>query len=447
MDDTLRRLPGRKIRPSADQRTAPGHEHEGFEALLDDISTAMARTPAHEIDAAIKRWLREIVLALEVDRGTIWERASPNLGFVGTHWWARPGIPGLPRDLNAMKISPWMTGEALAGRAVVFSSRADLPKHDMKLREFLKRYGPEAHVMLPLEIGGVVVGALTCGKFRGPRDWPPNLVRRLRVVGQIIAGALDRKRTDLQTRRLQEEVTLAARRSTVGQLAASIAHELNQPLGAILSNVNAARRMVAGERPEPQEAVAALDDIAQDTKRAGDIIRRVRALFKDGNSPNDVLDMGTLLSEVEGLLRSEAVLRKVSMRIEAAPSVAQVVGDRIQLQQCILNLVVNAFDAMAAADDHRREVLVRVVQEEDDWVTVSVRDTGGGIDPAVGRRLFEPFVTSKPQGMGMGLVVTRSIVENHGGKISWKPNSDAGATFTFTLPALREDRRKKAVKQ
>jgi signal transduction histidine kinase len=421
-------------------------ESESFEALLDGMSTAMAHAPAHEIDGAIERYLREIVLALDIDRGIVWERSSADVGLVGTHWWARPGIRGLPPGMASMQISPWITAEALAGRTAVYSSPEDFPKEDRQLQQFSKNYGPEAMVLLPLEIGGTVIGGLTCGKFRGPRDWPANLVRRLRLVAQIIAGALDRKRTDLATRQLQQEMTLAARRATMGQLAASIAHELNQPLGAILSNVNALRRMTSGERPNPLETVGALNDIADDTKRAGDIIRRVRALFKDNYSPKDVLDLGTLLAEVEGLLRSEAVLRKVSLRLETAPSLPPVIGDRIQLQQCILNLVLNAFDSIAAAKTERREVLVGVAREHPEWVSVNVRDTGLGIDPSVRGRLFEPFVTSKPQGMGMGLVVTRSIVESHGGKISATSNGDSGATFTFTLPAVPEYPKRKAAR-
>jgi len=409
------------------------------------VSSAMARTPAHEVDSAIEQWLREIVLSLDVDRSTVWERSAPEIGFVGTHWWARPGIPKLPQRMASMQISPWVTEQVLSGKAIIYSHFSELGEAEPSFRQFLKAYGPEAQIILPLEIGGSVVAGLTFGKFRGSRQWPPSLVRRLRVVGQIIAGTLDRKRSALQERRLREEVTLAARRSTMGQLAASIAHELNQPLGAILSNVNAIRRMVSKDNLDRRETVAALSDIAEDTKRAGDIIRRVRALFKDGNSSKGVLELGTLLAEIEGLLRAEAMLRKVLLRFEAAPHLPDVVGDRIELQQCILNLVLNAFDSVAAAGGQRREVLVRVVQEEAGWVTVSVRDTGGGIDPSVAGRLFEPFVTTRPNGMGMGLLVTRSIVDRHGGRITGKSNADVGASFAFTLPTSDNHRARKFV--
>ncbi len=338
----------------------------------------------------------------------------------------------------ATQVSPWLTARVLAGESLVYSSVDDLPKEARKLRRFIKAYCPAANATMPLQAGAMIVGAVSFGKFRCPRDWPPKELRRLRVVGQIIASALDRKQADLQTLRLQKEVTLAARRSTMGKLAASIAHELNQPLGAILGNANAARRMISSQKSNLQEAVAALGDIVEDAKRASDIIRRVRALFKDGNSPKAVLELGAPLAEIEGLLRSEAGVRKLSLRIDVAPSLPPVIGDRIQLLQCVLNLVLNAFDSIAAANSQRREVLVRVVQEEAEWVSVSVRDSGHGIDPAVQGRLFKPFVTTKPNGMGMGLLVTRSIVESHGGRISAKSNADVGATFTFMLPTSRK---------
>jgi signal transduction histidine kinase len=439
MRDSSERQVRRDTRRAARQPSSPGHESEDFEALLDDLSRAMAHASVHEIDSVIERWLREIVLVLDIDRSTVWELSGND--FVATHWWGRPGVKKLPRNLTGLQVSAWASGKILAGEAVIYSNADDVA--DTELRRFAKIHGPTSNVTLPFEAGGMIVGAASFGRFRGPREWPPELVRRLRVVGQIIAGALDRKRTDLQARKREEEVRLAARRSTMGQLAASIAHELNQPLGAILSNVNALRRMLFSEELDPYETAAALNDIGEDTKRAGDIIRRVRALFKEDSAPRGVVELGTLLSEVEGLLRSEALLRKVLLRIETAQPLPRVIGDRVQLQQCILNLVLNAFDAIGA-EIQRREVLVRAAEEGKQWVSVSVRDTGRGIDPSMRGRLFEPFVTSKPQGMGIGLVVTRSIVERHGGRITGESNPDGGATFMFTLPALNGNQRKAA---
>ena len=442
MSDTSGRQFGRKKGRLTSRRAASGRGSKGFEALLDEMSAAMTRALAHEIDDEIERWLRKIVLALDLDRSTLWERASAELGFICTHWWGRPEAPKMPQNAVATRVSPWLTAKILAGESLIYTGReGQIPIEAPKLRRFVEAYGPVANVTMPLQVGAMIVGGLAFDKYRGPRDWPPQELRRLRVVGQIMASAIERKRSDSQNRKLQEEVTLAARRSAMGEFAASIAHELNQPLGAILGNANAARRLISSEKSNPREAVAALGDIVEDARRASDIIRRVRALFKDGNSPKMVLDPGAPFAEIEGLLRSEAGVRKVSLRVELAPSLPPIMGDRIQLQQCLLNLCLNAFDSIAAADSARREVLVRVVQEETNWVSVSVRDSGRGIDQSVMGRLFEPFVTTKTHGMGMGLLVTRSIVESHGGKIFGESNADAGATFTFTLPACRSRQR------
>ena len=185
---------------------------------MDELSAAMARASAGEIDKEIKEWLRKIVLALEVDRGTFWERVESDGGFVGTHWWARPGIPALPSKLRSMQISPWATAQVLAGKTIVYSTPDELPKEEVKLRRFLRSHGPKAQVMLPLQIGGAVLGALTFGKFRAPRNWSRNELQRLRIVAQIIAGALDRKRAVLQSRKLREELAVASRRSTTGRI-------------------------------------------------------------------------------------------------------------------------------------------------------------------------------------------------------------------------------------
>jgi len=192
----------------------PEPERRAFEDLIDRLSNTLARASVDEIDREIETWLREIILALDVDRGTVWEREAAAVGFVATYWWARPGIPGLPPKMRSMQISPWATAQILDGRSVVYSSPEELPKVAVKLRQFLKVHGPKAQVMLPLQVGNRVLGGLTFGKFRGPRDWPADEVRRLRIAGQIIAGALDRKQVAVETRKLREEIAASSLPST-----------------------------------------------------------------------------------------------------------------------------------------------------------------------------------------------------------------------------------------
>jgi two-component system, LuxR family, sensor kinase FixL len=220
----------------------------------------------------------------------------------------------------------------------------------------------------------------------------------------------------------------------MSQLVASLVHEINQPLGAILSNLGGVTRLLSQKNPEPAMALAAVSDAIEDTKRTAEIIRRVRFMFKGHAERKIALSIGELITEVMKLIASEAALRKILMRAEISPSVSRVVGDRVQLQQCVLNLLLNAFDAIREANSDRREVAITVAPEKTGWVRISVSDNGAGIAPSIANRLFEPFVTTKSEGLGLGLLLTRSIVEHHGGKIWAVPNPERGTTFAFTLP-------------
>jgi len=421
-----------RVRVAGGDRPRP--ERSSFEAVVDRLSAAMARVRVDQIDMEIEEWLREIVLALCVDRGAVWEREASDGGFVRTHWWARPGIPGLPRKMRSAQISPWATAQILAGGSIVYSSPEELPKEAVGFRRFLRSHGPEAQVILPLQIESQVLGGLTVGKFHAPRAWPPNEVQRLRIVAQIIAGALDRKRAALQYRKLREEIEVASLRSTMGELTASIAHELNQPLGAILSNLGGLARLLSQGNPEPAMALAAVRNAIEDTKRAGEIVRRLRAMFKGDKTRKIAIDIGAVVEEVVKLVGSEAVFREVTIRIAVSPSLPWAIGDRIQIQQCVLNLLMNALDATAQTKSGLREVTIRVAPEKTGWIGMSVRDNGASVDPSVANRIFEPFVTTKTKGMGLGLFVTRSIVEACGGRIWFTANPEGGSTFTFTLP-------------
>jgi signal transduction histidine kinase len=163
-------------------------------------------------------------------------------------------------------------------------------------------------------------------------------------------------------------------------------------------------------------------------------------MFKGDGAKRASIDIGALVSEVVRLVGSDAALPKIRLEVEASPSVPPVFGDRVLLQQCILNLLMNALDAVAKAESDRRIVTLEVALEKQGWVAVSVHDAGQGIHPSVSGRLFEPFVTTKTNGMGLGLLVTRSIVEEHGGKIFAKPRPQGGTTFTFTLPVAARKR-------
>jgi len=260
---------------------------------------------------------------------------------------------------------------------------------------------------------------------------------------QVLGASTDitkRKETEMQLQDLRAEIAHVSRISTMGELAASLAHELNQPLTAILSNAQAALRFLGREPVDLAEVREILQDIVQDNSRAGEVIRRMRALVKKEKLDFASVDLAGLIRDVATLLHSDAILLNVEIIIEAIDDMPSVVGDKVQLQQVVLNLLLNAFDAMKESPQNERKVTI-LTELYGRMVKVSVRDTGPGITPEKRARLFQPFYTTKLQGLGMGLSICRSIVEAHQGHL-WAENSlstDAnpgrsGAVFSFTLP-------------
>lgn len=263
--------------------------------------------------------------------------------------------------------------------------------------------------------------------------------------GLILALVLQsrrRHRAEIEARRRREELAHMTRVTTMGELAASLAHEINQPLAAILSNTQAAQRMLDAGAVSLEEIREILVDIAADDQRAGEVIRRMRALLRKGESSPVAIDVNELVDEVVGLVRGEIILQNVSLTLDLAPGRLPVHGDRVQLQQVLLNLMMNALDAMKELSVGNRLVLVRTARNpRERSVQVSVQDTGVGVPPESLEQIFEPFHTTKPHGLGLGLAICRSIIQSHGGRIGSSNNTDRGATFWFTLPALEGEKR------
>jgi PAS domain S-box-containing protein len=243
----------------------------------------------------------------------------------------------------------------------------------------------------------------------------------------------DWKRAEGVLRETQGELAHLNRVMTVGELTSSIAHEINQPLAAIIMNGNACLRWLALDPPEVARARASAESIIRDGERASQVISRIRALLKKSPPAKSALDMGELAREVIALTRHEVVSNKVILRTNLEPALPPVSGDRIQLQQVLINLTVNAVEAMRGVKGGRRELLIITVKEGG-GVRVAISDTGGGFDPRDAEHLFDAFYTTKPEGMGMGLAISRSIVEAHGGHLWAESNERGGATFHFTLP-------------
>jgi PAS domain S-box-containing protein len=249
----------------------------------------------------------------------------------------------------------------------------------------------------------------------------------------------ERKRAEEAWREAQMELAHANRAATMGQLTASIAHEVNQPLAATVTNAQSALRWLGARPPNLDEVRQALARIVKDTNRAGDVVDRIRALIKKAPPRKDSLDINEAIREVIGLTRGEAVKNGVSVRTELADGLPIVQGDRVQLQQVVLNLIVNAIEAMSNVSEGPRDLLVSARKADAGGVLIAVRDSGPGLAPVTLERLFEAFYTTKPGGLGMGLSICRSIVEAHGGRLWVSANEPGGAIFQFRLPPERDD--------
>jgi len=261
------------------------------------------------------------------------------------------------------------------------------------------------------------------------------------VVGTSI-DVTERKRVEAERERLYHlEADLAHinRVSMMGELTSSIAHEVNQPLAGIVSNASAGLRWLARDRPNLDEVREGLHRIVRDGKRAGEVIARVRALTKRTTAPAERLDPNELIREVLVLVADQAKKNSVSMQTRFADDVSPVAGDRVQLQQVVLNLVINAIEAMSTVDDRARELVITTRNTEPDHVQLTVADSGVGIDPEKIHQVFDSFYTTKPHGMGMGLSISHSIIQTHMGRLWATPNEGPGAAFHFTLPKYHEE--------
>jgi C4-dicarboxylate-specific signal transduction histidine kinase len=254
-----------------------------------------------------------------------------------------------------------------------------------------------------------------------------------------VASLFERTRAEEALRQAQSELAHVTRVTMLGELTASIAHEVNQPLAGVVANAEACLGWLDRETPNLDGARRSVEWILEDSNRAGEVIRRVRALATKTEAQKSPLDVNHAVDEAIVLVRRELLSRRVSLRIELSPALPVVLADRTQLHQVIINLVMNGIEAMQPVTDRPRELVIQSHQDEAHQVQVTVKDCGVGISPETADRLFNAFFTTKSSGMGMGLSICRSIITAHGGRLWAEPNLPQGATFHFTLPSHQED--------
>jgi two-component system sensor kinase FixL len=535
-------------------------ERMRFEQLIADLSASLAGSSADQVDEAIDQCLRALADFLAVDRMNVVEFAPDRTYGTRTHSYAVAGIEPSPIELFHVKQAPWYLAQVLEGKTVFLPLLPDgLPEYAVEERQLCSTLGIRSLVAVPLRIGTEVIGLINFQFVKRLCDWRPDVVPRLRLIGEVFASALARKHSERILResesrfrtlfedapvaigigregvnlhanraflkmfrierldeiigrpiadlwapewraiinerarqrsrglpvirgyeavaqrkdgsqfpayisvatvelpdgratlafianlterkeaeeKLQEmhlQLTHVARLSTLGEMAAELAHELNHPLYAILNYAKAARNVLSEEgSPNLEDLRAWTEEIADTAVSAAEVVKRLRSFARRGESPRIVCRIDELVHEASGLMAIELRASQVSVDVACPTASPPVEVDRVQIQQVLVNLLSNAKDAVETLPMDRRQVEISVELCGAD-VKVAVSDHGPGLPPGNDTRIFEPFVTTKAAGVGMGLSIARTIVEAHGGRLWAQPNPEGGAVFFFTLP-------------
>jgi signal transduction histidine kinase len=404
----------------------------GFERLaariLADLLISRSGAEARVIDDALRR----IGEFLQIDRVAIWARVPDTCEFNKINRWVSDDSVHAAERLDGGDI-PWMCRQLVDAREVAFVRDTELPPEAASDLPTLRKLDLKSALVIPLLVHGDVVGAFSLISTREERPWPPAVASGARLLAQVFANLLAQRAATVQSERDRAALHHMTRVSMLGQLSASIAHQLNQPLAAILGNAEAAQKMLSRDNVDLAELRAICDDIVAEDNRAADVIRRLGALYKRGEMKLVRLDFNALIVETIGLLRSELQTRQVAIVMDLAPALPHIMAGGVQLQQVLLNLILNAADAMGDTPLPRR-TLTLVTSHAGEMIELQVCDNGTGIAPQDIGQVFDAFWSTKPGGMGIGLAICQSIAAAHHGRIVAGHGVDGGATFTVTLP-------------
>ncbi len=404
-----------------------------FERLLADLSARFANVSGDQVETEIESALTQLIRFLGFDRGSFGEFTADGWATIlcsaGTEGAERFPPGPAPAFLS------WYFGQLRADKILCARSIDDLPPEAIGEIEYYRRSGIRSSLAIPLRVGGGIVGFIAFSAFRSTRNWPDDLIARLKIIGEVMGQALVRRRSEAALQAMQSELARITQLTTMDAVTASIAHEVNQPLAAIVANGSAAMRFLAFATPDLDAVRTAVRSMVADGHRAAEVIESIRAMLKKTDQELAPLDINKLIHDVLVLMEMQA--HKVSIQTELNEKLPDVMGNRIQLQQVMLNLITNALDAMNSVTNRQRVLRLRSEKHHPDGVMVSVEDSGTGIDPKDAESIFDAFFTTKSQGMGIGLSLCRSIVEAHNGRLWVSSSSDHGSVFNILLPAVK----------
>jgi signal transduction histidine kinase len=411
------------------RQEAPRGNLPGFEKWIAELAVILADLPADRIPEHIQGSLQHLAEHLAVDRVELLQWSMNQRLLRTTHLWSAADLLMAPLILP-MASSSRMRERLNRGAVLRASNSEALPGVLGEDSEDYRHRGVRSLSIVPLTASGASLGALVLSTFRSEREWPDELASLLQILGQLYADALARHASEREEKRVGQLLAL-------GEMATALAHELKQPLAAILANAQAAQRFLANDAPDLGEIREILADIGEADQLAVGILSRVRAEM--GGSTPDLLpiNLNELIQEVVDSISGDMRHHRVRVELELDPAQPWVRGDVVHLQQALLNLMRNAVQAMESTPLAERRLTLRT-GTIDGTVEVAVQDRGCGIPEDRLSQIFKSFFTTKPSGMGIGLTVTRSVVELHDGRLWATNNTDRGATLHFTLPILEE---------
>jgi signal transduction histidine kinase len=403
------------------------------QTAISEVLRAIASSP-HDLQPIFDAILDSATRLCRADMGSLRLFEESRLRLVA--------VRGDPFVVNQARSSfPVLDKESFLGRLATNRSPTHIPdltalegdhRDDLWVTAAKARY--RTALFLPLLKDNAIVGVISIGR-KQVQPFTDKQISLFRDFAAQASIALEITRRERQYREMQSELAHANRVATMGQLTASIAHEIKQPVTAARTYAAAALRFLDKRPPDLAEVREALTCIVDETARTRDVVDRIGSLIKKASPRKEVVDLNAAILEVTALTRSEAVKTGVTMGTQLAGELPRIRCDRVQLQQVLLNLIVNAIQSMGGVADGDRKLHISTVNIEPEGVCVAVRDTGHGLRPESLPRLFEPFYTTKPDGMGMGLSICRSIIEAHGGRL-WATGCESrGALFQFTIPA------------
>ncbi len=422
------------IRPS--HRLKMEHDLESalrLQSLLAEISSRFVTRPSGEMNETIEETQRLICETLKLDRSTLWLFSEDASELTLAHFWQLQGSVPLRRNFVTSGHLPWAQGRIIHGESFHFSSLGDLPPEAAIDQETLRTYGTKSNATFPLMADGEVFGALAFATTSAERHWTEDEISSLKLTAQIFSHVISRRRAELRADQLREQIQRSSRAAVLGEIAAALAHEINQPLTTILGNAQAARRFITQGNAAPAEILAILDDIIRDDKRAGEVIRSLRAMLADCPMPHEPHSLNELVKEVGAFLSKEMADAGIELELDLSPSLPEIRVARVEIQQLLHNLILNATHAMSGTPPGLRRILIHT-DISDSVFNIRVRDHGCGIPPEHLARIFEPFHTTRKNGLGMGLAICRRIAEAHGGSLQAHNEQSGGAVFRLALP-------------